>query len=179
MKKRIKLKPKHREFGKNLVKHEGNATRAYMETYPEAQYRSAGKCANRLLQTHPQILAEVRHELDKRGITYSMLAKKLKEKLESKKVIEICGQVKEVPDHNAQLKAVDLSLKAHGVYSEGNTDNSVNINFQQNQQIIFEKLDERLKEVAKIFNALKPAPIADSVRSNSAEEIDADYKIET
>jgi hypothetical protein len=143
------LKPRHKLYARNLVKRRGDQTLAYMDTYPDASRTSAPALASRLLANNPQILNHVQTVLNSNGLSLDVLSKKLAEKLQSQKVIVCDNEMHEIPDHNAQLKAVELGMKAHGVLKD--VDNSTTYNVQVNQQLVLEKLGERMDKVLEML----------------------------
>lgn len=154
------LSYKHREYTKNLVKAKGNQTEAYLRTYPDCDPKNAPALASRLVTAKPEILTQARRSLEKNGVSLDVLSKKLKEKLESQKVIVVDNNVQHVNDNSAQLKAVELAYKVHGALKD--TDNSVNINVQHNQAIILDKLGARLDAVLRMFEPLKQEALSDT-----------------
>jgi hypothetical protein len=155
-----KLSSKHQLMAKNLIKHKGNQKLAYLDTYPSASVSSATALSSRLLASKPEILDEARQSLIKQGVSLDVLSKKLREKLDSTKMIVVDNDTIEVSDNQAQLKATELAYKVHGALKDN--DNSVNINVQHNQAIILDKLGARLDAVLRMFEPLQQEALSDA-----------------
>ena len=186
-KRKSRLDPKHQLFAKNLVKHQGNKKNAYLETYPTCSVSSASTGASQLLKAHPEIIDEVKYALNSQGVTINKLSKKLAQLLDSEKPIINNGNVQMVNDNPSQLKAVELGMKAHGVLKE--VDNSTTYNVQVNQQLVLDKLGERMDKVLEmlgynigtdaegrkvIHNLSTTYPQATSVENGKVDIVDAE-----
>ena len=148
-KRKSNLDPKHQLYAKNLIKHQGNKKNAYLETYPTCSVSSASTGASQLLKAHPEIKEEVTYQLNRQGVTIEKLSKKLYKLLDSEKAIINNGNVQMVNDNPSQLKAVELGMKAHGVLKD--VDNSTTYNVQVNQQLVLDKLGERMDKVLEML----------------------------
>jgi len=152
-----RLKPKHLNFAKNLVKHNGNQKDAYLDTYPKCSASVASACSSKLISSKPAILDYAREIANRNGVTIESLTKKVRQKMEAQKLQGFPnGVIETVDDNPTQMKATELGLKIHGVLAP-ETDNSVNtINIQNNQALILDKFDARLDKVLELFEKKTP-----------------------
>jgi hypothetical protein len=148
-KRKNNLKPKHELYAKNLIKHNGNQKMAYLETYPTCSVSSASAMSSRLIKQHPEIIEEVKYSLNRQGVTIDKLSQKLAQLIDAQKTIIVDNDTVLVSDNPSQLKAVELGMKAHGVLKE--VDNSTTYNVQVNQQLVLDKLGERMDKVLEML----------------------------
>jgi hypothetical protein len=188
-KRKSQLAPKHQLYAKNLIKHNGNKKNAYLETYPTCSVSSASTGAAQLLKAHPEIIEEVKHALNTQGVTINKLSKKLAQLLDAEKAIVVNNNVQHVNDNASQLKAVELGMKAHGVLKE--VDNSTTYNVQVNQQLVLDKLGERMDKVLemlgynigrddqgnKVIHNLSTSEAQATGVENKKVVVDADYSV--
>jgi len=165
---RKKLSTKNKMFAKNLIKYHGNATEAYLETYPNSGINSAHANASRLLAQKPEILDIVKQVADNNGVTLDKLTKKLKQKLDSKKSIVIDREIQYVDDNTNQLKAVELGLKIQGALDDSTKIQNNTVNITHNQSIIVEKIQSNMERMFEIMDSRRD-------KLNKKEDISTTY----
>jgi hypothetical protein len=173
-KRKNNLKPKHELYAKNLIKHNGNQKMAYLETYPTCSVSSASAMSSRLIKQHPEIIEEVKYSLNRQGVTIDKLSQKLAQLIDAQKTIVVDNDTVLVSDNPSQLKAVELGMKAHGVLKD--VDNSTTYNVQVNQQLVLDKLGERMDKVLEMlgYNIGRDAEGRKVIHNLSTSEAQAD-----
>ena len=164
---------KHRKFAKNLVKTEGQQTKAYMMTYPKATKETAVRRASELLANKPEIKQEIARILDKAGATTEKACKKLKKLMDAKKQVVVDKELHSVADNPTQLETAKTVLKLQGhlttVGMQINTDNrQVNIGGEGIDHRQLGSLTQKLSSLHKIM-------LGTDTGEQSGEVIDADF----
>lgn len=131
---KLKRTLRERKFIDAYIKHNGNATKAYLVIKPETKRRNAREYGYRMLQ---KVDISVSEFLDKAGITDIHLSKKLKEGLDATKVVSVIPippkeakpgtgdlpdanskniEFIDVPDFNVRVKYLDMAYKLKDKY---------------------------------------------------------------
>ena len=109
----MELKPSHEMFVQTLIKNGGHQTEAYMEVY-KAKYDTARHGGSILLR-NVEVRRRVSELLESQGLGIVELNKKLKILTNAQKGI-VCGGYLQYPSDNiAQLEALKLAYKLHGL----------------------------------------------------------------
>lgn len=153
----IKRTLKERKFITALIKHKGNATRAYLEISPKCKVESAAVLGYRMLR---KVNLSVGELLDRMGITDAYLNDKLNEGLEATKVISVIPippkkhqpstgdlpnanekniEFIDVPDSNVRVKYLDMAYKLKGAYAPEKVEHSGQL---EPLKVIIRKKDE-------------------------------------
>ena len=138
---------RERKFIAALIKHRGNATRAYLEISPDCTVEAAAVSGCRMLRKANISVGEL---LDRMGITDVYLNQKLDEGLDATKVISVVpippkkgkpgtGDMPEagkdsidwidVPDFNVRVKYLDMAYKLKGKYAPEKIEHGGKIEF--------------------------------------------------
>lgn len=155
----IKRTLRQRKFITALIKHKGNATRAYLEISPKCKEESARVLGFRWLQ---KVNISAQELLDRMGITDSYLNEKLNEGLDATKVISVVPippkrnepsssdlpsaseksvDFIDVPDFNVRVKYLDMAYKLKGKYAAEKVEHSGEVKLEP-LKVIIRKKDE-------------------------------------
>lgn len=153
----IKRTLRERKFITALIKHKGNATKAYLEISPKCKVESAAVSGYRMIR---KVNISVSELLDRMGITDAYLNDKLNEGLEAGKVISVVpippkkdktstGDLPDandksvdfidVPDFNVRVKYLDMAYKLKGAYAPEKVEHSGQL---EPLKVIIRKKDE-------------------------------------
>lgn len=138
----VKRTLKERKFITALIKHKGNATKAYLTINPSCNSESARVLGYRWLR---KVNISAQELLDRMGITDSYLNEKLNEGLDATKVISVVPippkrnkpgsnnlpsaddksiDFIDVPDFNVRVKYLDMAYKLKGAYAPEKVEHS-------------------------------------------------------
>lgn len=106
--------PKHELFAIALIKHKGNQTKAYLETYPDASPESARRSAS-LLMSKVDVRGRVRGFLEAQGLGLWDINKKLKKLTEAERAVVVGENIIFVPDGFVRIEALKIVYKLHGL----------------------------------------------------------------
>lgn len=130
----VKRTLRERKFIDAYIKHNGNATKAYIEDNPNCEYESARVLGCRWLT---KVNISVKEFFDRMGLTDVQLHQKLKEGLDATKVISVIPippknekpstgdlpdatskniEFIDVPDFNVRVKYLDMAYKLKSKY---------------------------------------------------------------
>ena len=170
--KKKKLSAKHKALARNLIKTQGNQTKAYMMTYPKANEVSARKNASRVLAMKPEIKHYMTEVLDRKGMSIDSLAGKLKKLLIAKRsIVMSTGEVIKVEDNSARMNALTTAFKLHGQLQNQTTINkdqrSINIDLSNRSP---EDVSALMQKMSELNSAL-----ALDEGMQDGEIIDADF----
>lgn len=153
----IKRTLRQRKFITALIKHKGNATKAYLEISPKCKVESAAVLGYRMLR---KVNLSVEELLDRMGMTDAYLNQKLNEGLEATKVISVVPippkkgkqgsadlpdanekniEFIDVPDSNVRVKYLDMAYKLKGAYAPEKVEHSGQL---EPLKVIIRKKDE-------------------------------------
>ena len=104
---------KHECFIQALVRHKGNQTKAYLDTYPDASPESARRSAAFLL-TKIDIRRRISGLLEAQGLGLLDLNRQLKKLIRADKAILIGKDIHYVSDNATRLEALRMLFKLHG-----------------------------------------------------------------
>ena len=127
--------PKHRALSKNIIRTEGDITKAYQLTYPNASLQSAQQRASLVIKKYPEILNNTVEMLNKQGLSQAVMNERLADMLGSEKESVI-------------LEAIKTVYKLHGKLQS-----STNINIDSRKQSI-NVIGSGEKDVEKLTHAL-------------------------
>lgn len=149
------LARRRRRLKKNAIKHDGDMTVAYMETYPKCKRSSASSAVSQLLKNEPEVRQSIVESLNEAGISVRRLNKKLSGKLDATKTISTpTGEIITVEDNATQMDAMKIGYKLHGhLQSGGNV--SIDNRSVSMTQIDPTKLEQITKDMQAMHNQLK------------------------
>jgi len=105
---------KHALFVRALIKHKGNAAKAYRKVYQGCSVASSYSCGSRLLR-NANVQKDLQNALQSDRFELDSLCQSLSEMLEAKKYIsDGDGGLILVPDNKTQTKAVKIAFRLHG-----------------------------------------------------------------
>lgn len=104
---------KHECFIQALIRHKGNQTRAYLDTYPDASPESARRSAAFLL-TKVDIRRRISGLLEAQGLGLLDLNRQLKKLIRAEKAVLVDKNIHYVPDNSTRLEVVRMLFKLHG-----------------------------------------------------------------
>ena len=155
----IKRTLRERKFITALIKHKGNATKAYLAISPKCKRKSAAVSGYRMLRKANISVSEL---LDRMGLTDAYLNDRLNEGLEASKVISVVpippkkgkqGSADlpeandksvdfiDVPDFNVRVKYLDMAYKLKGAYAPEKVEHSGEVKLKP-LKVIIRKKDE-------------------------------------
>lgn len=105
---------KQKLFAQAYVNNHGNATQAYLEASPAVTLSTANVEGHRTLNK-PIVKEAIFELMQRQGFTEEMLVGKLSKLVEADKALVVSADdVRQVPDHQIRLGAVQTGLKLHG-----------------------------------------------------------------
>lgn len=110
---KIKRTLRERKFIEAYIENNGNATKAYLIANPEVKKDSARELGSRMLTKVDISVVEV---LDKMGLTDPVISQKLIDGLKATREAGVGKDRKEIADHHAIVKYLDMILKLKASY---------------------------------------------------------------
>ncbi len=110
---------KHEKFCRELIKHNYNKTKAYLEVYPESSKEAARKNTSRLMANDgiKNRIAQLQQEQKQKDILSIEECKRL-----------LSGIALEGERNSDRIRALEILLKSQGGFNEGNLNtNTINI----------------------------------------------------
>jgi len=131
---------KHEVFAKNVVKHKGNLTEAYMDTYKSAKQTTANSYSC-LVAQRPEVKTRIQEIMDAQGLTLEFLTGELKSNIvENKK------------DCAIRQDAIKTGFKLQKVMSEGS---EINIDARSmNQWLVDGQVADKLLNIANSLESM-------------------------
>lgn len=149
--------PKHELLAKNVVKHNYNMTKAYLDTYPTASYESANSSVFPLVKSSPAIQGRIQEIANSKGMTVESQIDKLVECQSATKPISFNGKITDTsPDYAVILAATQTGLKIHGVLGQDGAVNidarSINVNVSDESISRVESIIEKISKLTQLRN---------------------------
>jgi len=130
-------------FLDKYIENGGNATKAWEDTHPNCNHRSAKQQGYKMMQKLDLSLTEL---FDRMGLTDGKLTKKLEQGLDAKRLVSVSPipknqkgflldpnqpQLKylDVPDMNVRVKYLDMAFKLKGKYPSDKAMDSMALSF--------------------------------------------------
>jgi len=110
-------KTRHELYARNLIRHKGNQTKAYLEVYPNCSKASAPSKASRLVR-NGNVIHRIQELLNPDEAMLRSVVKTLLQACEAKKALRMGKETILVSDHRSRLRAVQMILKLMA-YSRG------------------------------------------------------------
>jgi hypothetical protein len=147
---------KHKRLAKMIVK-TGDKIQAYRRVYPDCKDDNTAKSSvSRAMSNNPQIALDIKEMLAIQGMDVHNLNKRLKKKLDAKKLL-VTPQGKEysIDDNSIQMRALENGYKLNGYLNQNTTIDNRSVNITNAPNIEIERLDSVVSKLTEISLTLQ------------------------
>lgn len=151
------LNIRHKTFCSNVVKYKGNITKAYLATYPDSNYNSAGANAVRLIRDE-RVVNELHSLLCSNPATSpAAVMQGLSESLRAQRPLIIKDRLHTFPDYGVRLEAQKFIAKGYG-FGNGNDIPNPSANIYNINNVNIDKIEAIITKLDRVGDKLKGIP---------------------